>query len=101
MVRPRHITRYQHIAGLLVRHRHAGPHASDTLSEDELQEDADHLAHELEDLGPTFVKLAQLLSTRADLLPQPYLTALSRLQDKVAPFPFEDVERIITEELGV
>ena len=39
----------------------------------------------LERMGPTFVKLGQLLSTRADLLPQPYLDALARLQDDVAP----------------
>src|SRR5690606_7718956 len=38
---------------------------------------------------------------RPDLLPAPYIKALERLQDKVAPFPYEDVERIVTEELGV
>ena len=59
------------------------------------------LARDLESLGPTFIKLAQLLSTRADLLPAPYLAALSRLQDKVQPFAFTDVERIVAEELGV
>ena len=37
-------------------------------------------------LGPTFVKLGQVLSTRPDLMPLPYLKALARLQDKVAPF---------------
>ena len=52
-------------------------------------------------MGPTFVKLGQLLSSRADLLPPAYIAALARLQDNVAPFPFEDVERIVTEELGV
>src|SRR6185503_12496185 len=56
---------------------------------------------DLERLGPTFVKLGQLLSTRADLLPQPYLDALARLQDDVKPFSFADVERIVQEELGV
>ncbi len=62
---------------------------------------AEELADDLEELGPTFVKLGQLLSTRADLIPAAYLQALSRLQDSVKPFPFEDVERIVTEELGV
>src|SRR5688572_11765451 len=62
---------------------------------------AEAFARDLEALGPTFIKLGQLLSTRADLLPQPYLDALARLQDDLAPFPYADVERIIEEELGV
>jgi len=62
---------------------------------------AEELAKDLESLGPTFVKLGQLLSGRADLLPPAYLEALSRLQDDVAPFRYEEVESIITEDLGV
>jgi predicted unusual protein kinase regulating ubiquinone biosynthesis (AarF/ABC1/UbiB family) len=62
---------------------------------------AETFARDLEALGPTFIKLGQLLSTRADLLPQPYLDALARLQDDLEPFPYADVERIIEEELGV
>ena len=58
------------------------------------------LADDLEDLGPTFIKLGQILSTRADLLPPPYLEALTRLQDQVEPIPYADVERIVEEELG-
>ena len=58
-------------------------------------------AADLEKLGPTFIKLGQLLSTRADLLPPAYLEALARLQDNVDPFPFADVERIVQDELGV
>ena len=58
-------------------------------------------AQDLEKLGPTFIKLGQLLSTRADLLPPAYLEALARLQDDVRPFPYADVERIVQEELGV
>jgi predicted unusual protein kinase regulating ubiquinone biosynthesis (AarF/ABC1/UbiB family) len=60
----------------------------------------DELADDLEKMGPTFVKLGQLLSSRPDLLPEPYLKALSRLQDKVKPFPYADVERIVAGELG-
>jgi ubiquinone biosynthesis protein len=63
--------------------------------------DAETFARDLESLGPTFVKLGQILSTRADLLPPAYLDALARLQDQVEPFPYEDVERTIREELGV
>jgi len=58
-------------------------------------------AKDLEALGPTYIKIGQLLSTRADLLPTPFLEALARLQDNVAPFPFEQVEEIVTSELGV
>lgn len=63
--------------------------------------EAEAFARDLEALGPTVIKLGQLLSTRADLLPQPYLDALARLQDDIEPFPYADVERIVQEELGV
>ena len=63
--------------------------------------EAQAFAADLERLGPTFIKLGQILSTRSDLLPQPYLDALARLQDNVGPFPFADVERIVQDELGV
>ena len=62
---------------------------------------AARLAEDLERLGPTYIKLGQLLSTRSDLLPPAYLDALARLQDHVEPFSFADVERIVQEELGV
>ena len=62
---------------------------------------AEVFARDLESLGPTFVKLGQILSTRADLLPPAYLDALARLQDQVEPFPYEEIERTIREELGV
>src|SRR5205085_6214754 len=65
------------------------------------QAEADQLARDLEALGPTFIKLGQLLSTRAEFLPAPYIDALSRLQDDVEAFGFEDVQRIVEEELGV
>jgi predicted unusual protein kinase regulating ubiquinone biosynthesis (AarF/ABC1/UbiB family) len=51
-------------------------------------------------MGPTYVKLGQLLSTRVDLLPQAYTEALTRLQDDVAPFPFEQVCETVEAELG-
>jgi len=55
----------------------------------------------LEELGPTFVKLGQLLSTRSDLLPPEIILQLAQLQDRVPPFPFSQVRAIIQEELGV
>ncbi len=65
------------------------------------RDEARAFVRDLESLGPTFIKLGQLLSTRADLLPQPYLEALARLQDSVEPFEFGDVERIVQEELAL
>jgi len=52
----------------------------------------------LEELGPTFVKMGQILSTRPDLLPVEYIQELPKLQDKVPPFPFTEVKKIIEEE---
>ena len=63
--------------------------------------EAREFAADLEKLGPTFIKLGQLLATRADLLPPAYLEALARLQDNVDPFPFAEVEKIVQEELNV
>lgn len=54
----------------------------------------------LEELGPTFVKFGQILSTRTDLLPPDYTAELAKLTENVTPFPQEEVVRILTEELG-
>jgi ubiquinone biosynthesis protein len=60
----------------------------------------ERFASMLEELGPTFVKLGQILSTRGDLLPPEFTQPLARLQDQVPPFPFDDVKRQIERELG-
>ncbi|HEY6606819.1 MAG TPA: AarF/UbiB family protein [Gaiellaceae bacterium] len=60
-----------------------------------------HLREMLDELGPTFVKFGQLLSTRPDVLPPDIIVELRGLQDDVRPFPFEDVERVVEEELGL
>ncbi len=52
----------------------------------------------LEELGPTFVKLGQVLSTRADLLPQPYIDELAKLQEQVSPAPWTEMEAVILGE---
>ncbi|MEK5391393.1 AarF/ABC1/UbiB kinase family protein [Margalitia sp. FSL K6-0131] len=54
----------------------------------------------LEELGPTFIKMGQIASTRPDIIPEEILKELEKLQDHVPPFPFEEVERIVQEELG-
>jgi ubiquinone biosynthesis protein len=53
----------------------------------------------LVELGPAYIKLGQVLSTRPDLLPKPYIDELEHLQDEVPPMPFDQVERTIEEEL--
>lgn len=61
---------------------------------------AENFASALEELGPCFIKLGQLLSTRPDLLPPDYIAALARLQDCVAPIPGEETLQIVESELG-
>jgi len=62
--------------------------------------DAMRLRMALEELGPTFVKFGQLLSTRSDLIPPEYVEEFSKLQDEVAPFSMREVEEQIRLELG-
>jgi ubiquinone biosynthesis protein len=107
-LRPQHTARYKDIARLLVKYgrsdlvKEAGlDDVADFSDDGEIPPKAEELTDDLERMGPTYIKLAQLLSTRADLIPPPYARALSRLQDSVEPFGFEEVERIVTEELGV
>ncbi len=58
------------------------------------------LRQSLEELGPTFIKLGQLLSNRSDLLPAELLIELAKLQDSVQPFPFDEVRQTVEAELG-
>lgn len=106
---PRHLGRYRDIGRLLVKYgrsdlvRQAGLDAAlvDDVEPEEAHAEAEQLAGDLEKLGPTFVKLGQLMSTRADILPAPYLDALARLQDSLEPFPFAEVRSTIEQELCV
>jgi len=106
---PAHAARYAALARLLVRHGRSdvvsGVGFDEFLVEDERPEGsqgpAEELAADLEQMGPTYVKLGQLLSTRVDLLPPAYTEALTRLQDEVDPFPYDEVKTIVEEELGV
>jgi predicted unusual protein kinase regulating ubiquinone biosynthesis (AarF/ABC1/UbiB family) len=58
------------------------------------------IVRDLAALGPTFVKLAQIFASRADLIPEPYLQALSTLTDRVPPVPWPDIERTLTQAWG-
>src|ERR1051326_7873174 len=109
-LKPERLKRYKDVAMLLVKYgrsdlvKQAG--LADEIDLDDSENlstlpEAKELATDLERLGPTFIKLGQLLSTRADLLPGPYLEALSRLQDQIEPFSYEEVDRIVSSELGV
>jgi ubiquinone biosynthesis protein len=60
-----------------------------------------HLREMLDELGPTFVKFGQLLSTRPDILPPDIISELRGLQDDVRPFPYAEVEQVVEEELGL
>ena len=103
-----HLKRYKEIAGLLWRYGRSDlvrPLDAATEVETDAREAPDgrpeQLAADLEAMGPTYVKLGQLLASRPDLLPEPYLRALARLQNDVKPIPYEEVERIVGEELGI
>lgn len=110
-LKPERLKRYKDVAKLLIKYGRSdlisAAGLEDSVLPDEIAEEAgatapaEELAKDLERLGPTFIKLGQLLSTRADLLPGPYLDALERLQDQIEPFPYEEVERIVSGELGV
>ena len=60
----------------------------------------DRAVQALQELGPTFVKLGQVLSTRPDLIPDAYCAAFEQLQDDVGPVPFPEIEATLTEQLG-
>src|SRR5262245_59941400 len=104
-LRPGHLKRYKDLARLVIKYsdapavRLAGvgpvPEPESVTKEEEAK--ARSLADDLESMGPTFVKMGQLLSTRPDLLPEPYLSALARLQEKVEPVPFEEIEPVVRE----
>ena len=107
-LKPERLKRYKDAAMLLMKYGRSDLVKEAGLEGVDLEEltdasvpEAEELAKDLENLGPTYIKLGQLLSTRADLLPQPYLDALSRLQDQIEPFSYEEVERIVSGELGI
>jgi len=106
-LRVRHLRRYGEVGRLLVKYGRGDLVAdADTASAAPGTSPAPppkalELADDLERLGPTYIKLGQLLSTRTDVLPPDYVEALARLQDDVAPMPLADVERVFHAEIGM
>lgn len=113
--RVRHLRRYQQIASVFARYgfrEWAERRGGATLFQEAAADDAaapDAVASQrsgpqrlrlaFETLGPTFIKLGQILSTRPDLLPAEYIAELERLQDSAAPLPWEEVRRALETEL--
>jgi ubiquinone biosynthesis protein len=112
----RELNRLRHIAEILARNglgmlldqtelgrflpgswRRRAERASEQLARMSIPE---RVRHTLEDLGPTYIKLGQLLSGRGDLLPAGYIEELTKLLDSAPAFPYEDVVRLIKQELG-
>lgn len=99
------MSRRSQILRLLMRYRHSGVFSGmnlDTTHGQEVPADGnpEQFVTDLEALGPTFVKLGQMLSTRPDMVPVEFATALERMQEKVAAIPLERIHAIIEQELG-
>lgn len=109
---PDKLQRYIKFIGFLIKYwnsdvmAHAMSTANDELAGLESKElpqsydKPEELVADLKDMGPTWVKLGQLLSTRPDLLPDEYLQALSTLQDDVDEVPYDQILPVLEEELG-
>lgn len=108
-VSTQHLKRYREIAALLWKYGRSDLverlRMDENIDPDNItpktKVDPSQLADDLEAMGPTYVKMGQVLAGRPDLLPESYRKALTRLHDKVKPFPYEQVESTIVEELGV
>jgi len=110
LMKPERLKRYKDVVALFIKygrsdlvnqtHFHISSGQNDQALANAAEPKAEELAEDLEKLGPTFIKLGQLLSTRGDLLPEPYLEALARLQDHIEPFSYEEIEHIVSTELG-
>lgn len=104
--------RYREILGVLARYGYGWALAEINLggkiplgdrvrgvAEQDSQHQAERLRLAFEELGPTFIKLGQILSTRADMLTPAYIDELAKLQDAAPPVPYAQIESIIREEL--
>jgi len=99
------MNRRSQILRLLLRYRNSGVFSGMNLDAGAVHDvppegNPEQFVTDLESLGPTFVKLGQMLSTRPDMVPVEFATALERMQENVAPIPVERVAAIIEKELG-
>jgi len=104
----KHLRRYREIAGVLARHgwgwilgklgvfERLGKHP-DLMPG---RQAPAHIRQMLEELGPTFVKLGQILSTRPDIVPEPYISELAKLQDTAPTVPVDQIRAVIESEFG-
>lgn len=110
-VLPDNLVRYQKFFSLMLKYwdsdlfHHTAATALDegdreVLGAEEYDQTPEELVEDLKKMGPTYIKMGQLLSTRPDLLPDPYLVALVSLQDDVPPITYEEVHKIVEEEIG-
>jgi ubiquinone biosynthesis protein len=90
------------LSAIIERHRKHGatPVAEPADPATRIETGPARLRAALEELGPTFIKLGQMLATRPDVLPPAYVTELARLQDETTPVPFADLSAVIRSELG-
>lgn len=106
---PENIERYQKFLSFMLKYWNSdllNETASNAMEEEtartfkDYEQSPEELVEDLKQMGPAYVKLGQLLSTRPDLLPDRYLEALASLQDDLPTIPFEEVREIVEGELG-
>ncbi|MCZ2845864.1 MAG: AarF/UbiB family protein [Candidatus Bathyarchaeota archaeon] len=106
---PNRLTRYQKFLSFMLKYWNSdllNETASNALEDESTERFSDYdqspeeLVDDLKNMGPTYIKLGQLLSTRPDLLPDNYLEALTSLQDDLPTIPYEEIREIVEEELG-
>jgi predicted unusual protein kinase regulating ubiquinone biosynthesis (AarF/ABC1/UbiB family) len=108
---PEDLLRYRKFIGFMLKYWNSNLFANtasqamdETSAQDYSNSDynqtPEELVEDLKKMGPTYIKMGQLLSTRPDLLPDAYLKALATLQDDVAPIPYEQIHTIVEEEIG-
>ena len=93
----RHIKRYQKIISVLVKYGFGYLVDATNLSK---IIDLGRIRMVLEELGPSFVKLGQIMSNRPDLIPHKLIVELEKLQDSVPPFSREEAKKLVEDELG-
>lgn len=106
---PDNLVQYQKFLSFMLKYRNSdllNQTTSLALEEEQAKETQNYhqtpeeLVEDLKEMGPTYIKLGQLLSTRPDLLPDEYLEALTSLQDDLPTIPYSEIKTIVEEEIG-